>query len=472
MTGKNWLLLLLIFIGCQARASLLSSDDGGSMELELVRVHGLPGEGGGGAELDRTKEVISEDIRRYRIIMSKRRGENDALARRKAREEDYLNGDMLSMETPMIAARDYGIGQYVVELKVGTPPKKFRLIADTGSDLTWMRCMYDLHRPRHRRPGVFLPANSSTFTTIPCSSDTCKVDLSELFSLVQCPTPSSPCAYDFRYMDGSSAKGIFAHETVSADLVSGGHQKLEGVLVGCSESLKGQFMEPVDGVLGLSNNEYSFTARAAREFGGKFSYCMVDHLSHRNLSNYLIFGSRPQPRNPLLADMQYTTLLKSGRLIPLYGVDILGMSVGGTILGIPVQVWALNSGGGTVVDSATTLTMLADPAYQLVVRALEASLSKYKRVVEDNGPLEYCFDSTGFNESLIPQLAIHFRDGAVFEPPVKSYVIDTAPGIKCLGLLSVSWPGLSVIGNILQQNHLWEFNIAEGKLGFAPSSCV
>ncbi|KAK4803841.1 hypothetical protein SAY86_003658 [Trapa natans] len=470
MTGKNWLLLLLIFIGCQARASLISSADGGSMELELVRVHGRPGEGGRGAELDLTREVISEDIRRYRMITSKRRGENAALARRKAREEDYKNGDT-SMETPMIAARDYGIGQYVVELKVGTPPKKFRLIADTGSDLTWMRCMYDLRRPQHRRPGMFLPANSSTFATIPCSSDICKVDLVELFSLAQCPAPSSPCAYDFRYTDGSSAKGIFAYETVSADLLSGGHKKLKGVLVGCSKFIN-QMLEPVDGVLGLANSEYSFTATAAREFGGKFSYCMVDHLSHKNLSNYLTFGSRAQPRSPLLADMRYTTLVHSRPLIPLYGVDILGMSVGGTILGIPVQVWASNSGGGTVVDSGTSLTMLADPAYQLVFGALEASLSKYKRVDKDLGPLEYCFDSTGFKESLIPQLAIHFRDGAVFEPPVKSYVIDAAPGIKCLGLLSVRWPGHSVIGNILQQNHLWEFNIAEGKLGFAPSSCV
>ncbi|KAK4744412.1 hypothetical protein SAY87_010724 [Trapa incisa] len=473
MTGNKWLLLLL-FIGSQARASLLpSASGGGSMELGLVRGHSWSVEGDGGPKLELTREVLRHDVNRYKMIISaKHRRESAPMTRRKAWEEDYLNGNAW-MEAPMTAGRDYGIGEYVVQVKVGTPPKKFWLIADTGSDLTWMRCLYDHQKPRRgHRPGVLLPAKSSTFATIPCSSHTCKVDLMNLFSLSRCPTPSSPCAYDFRYTDGSFAKGIFAYETISVDLTSSGPKKLERMLIGCSEIIKGQTLQPVDGVLGLANSEYSFTARAAREFGGKFSYCLVDHLSHKNLSNHLTFGSRPQSRSPLLGDMQYTKLVLGRPLNPLYGVDILGISVGGTILGIPVQVWAPNSGGGTVIDSGTSLTLLAAPAYRLIFGALEASLSRYKKVDEKLSPLKYCFDSTGFNESLIPRLGIHFKDGAVFEPQVKSYVIDAAPGIKCLGLLSVSWPGVSVIGNILQQNHLWEFNLAKGKLGFAPSSCI
>lgn len=200
------LLLLLPFLcvvhssNVQARASLPA---GGSMGFDPVRGHGP---NGGGAELEHTRELLRRDIRRYQMISARHR-ERTVMTRRKAREEevprpgstDCLNGST-SMETPMIAGRDYGIGQYVVQVKVGTPPKKFRLIADTGSELTWMRCMYDRQRPRRRRPGVFLPANSSTFTTIPCPSRTCKVDLMNLFSLARCPTPSSPCAYDFRYV--------------------------------------------------------------------------------------------------------------------------------------------------------------------------------------------------------------------------------------------------------------------------------
>lgn len=177
----------------------------GSTEFELVHGHGY----GGGAELQHTRELLQRDIKRYHMISARHR-KNTGTTRRKAWEEmerpppprrgvECLN-ESVSMDMPMISGRDYGIGQYVVQVKVGTPPKKFRLIADTGSELTWVRCQYNRRRPRRRRQGVFLAANSSTFATIPCSSRTCKVDLMNLFSLARCPAPFSPCAYDFRYM--------------------------------------------------------------------------------------------------------------------------------------------------------------------------------------------------------------------------------------------------------------------------------
>ncbi|KAK9285843.1 hypothetical protein L1049_025044 [Liquidambar formosana] len=85
--------------------------------------------------------------------------------------------------------------------------------------------------------------------------------------------------------------------------------------------------------------------------------------------------------------------------------------------------------------------------------------------------MEFCFSATGFEESLAPKLAFHFADGAQFAPPVKSYIIDVADGVKCLGFASADWPGTSVIGNIMQQNHVWEFDLGRNKLGFAPSTC-
>ncbi|PKI54678.1 hypothetical protein CRG98_024878 [Punica granatum] len=444
----------------------------GSMRFELVREHGPDN---GGAELQHTRELLQRDVARYRMISQRRRvGQS---ARRKTLEQEVPSrgidcvNETVSMDSPMISGRDYGIGQYVVQVKVGTPPKKFRLIADLGSELTWVRCHYDQRRPRHRRHGVFLPANSSTFTTIPCSSRTCKVDLMNLFSLTRCPIPSAPCAYDFRYLDGSAAVGIFAEETITARLTNGHEMKMEKVLIGCSESIRGPTLQAVDGVLGLAYTRPSFTATAARRFDGKFSYCLVDHLSHKNVRSHLTFGnSRGHSR--LLAKMRYTNLVLGGAISPLYGVDISGISIGGKLLDIPRQVWAPNSGGGVIMDSGTSLTFLAAPAYQQVIGPLKASLSRYMRVNESVGPMEYCFDSTGFEGSHVSRLVIHFEDGARFEPPVKSYVIDVAPGIKCIGLLSAKWPSMSIIGNIMQQNHFWEFDLAEKKLGFAPSSCT
>lgn len=37
---------------------------------------------------------------------------------------------------------DFGTNEYFVQFRVGTPPQKFLLIVDTGSDLTWLKCRY------------------------------------------------------------------------------------------------------------------------------------------------------------------------------------------------------------------------------------------------------------------------------------------------------------------------------------------
>lgn len=252
--------------------------------------------------------------------------------------------------------------------------------------------------------------------------------------------------------------------------------RLHDVLIGCSESFQGQSFQAADGVMGLGYSKHSFAIKAAEIFGGKFSYCLVDHLSHKNVSNYLTFGSSgsssSRSKEALSKNMTYTQLVL-GMTSSFYAVNIMGISIGGAMLSIPFEVWDVKGAGGTILDSGSSLTFLTEPAYQPVMAALRVSSLKYYRKVEMNlGPLEYCFNSTGFEENLVPRLVFHFADGAEFEPPVKSYVISAADGVRCLGFVSVAWPGTSVIGNIMQQNHLWEFDLRGNKLGFAPSSCT
>jgi hypothetical protein len=93
-----------------------------------------------------------------------------------------------------------GIGQYFVRFRVGTPAQPFLLVADTGSDLTWVKC----RRPAAKNSSsagagtgrAFRPEKSRTWAPISCASDTCVKSLP--FSLATCPTPGTPCAYDYR----------------------------------------------------------------------------------------------------------------------------------------------------------------------------------------------------------------------------------------------------------------------------------
>lgn len=262
--------------------------------------------------------------------------------------------------------------------------------------------------------------------------------------------------------------GSFANETVTVGLTNGRKKRLHNILIGCTQSSKGQSLQVADGVMGLGYSNYSFTLQASRKFEHKFSYCLVDHLSPKNVSGHLTFGGTKKSSTHT---MQFTDLILDV-ISPLYAVNILGVSLDDVILKIPFGVWDINGGGGTILDSGTSLTFLTLPAYQPVMTALKSSLLGFKKLDLNIGPLEYCFNATGFNESVVPRLRFHFTGGARLEPPVKSYIIDAADGVKCLGFVSAAFPGTSVIGNIMQQNHLWEFNLAKRKLGFARSTCV
>ncbi|GLT53731.1 hypothetical protein SLA2020_269820 [Shorea laevis] len=431
--------LLFIFffsVGIDFRGSVFAHENR-AMRLELIHRHNpqlfQPKQL---TQLERFNELVQSDIVRHRFISHKR----GLSARRKDLD--------VSIEMPMHSGADFGTGQYFVQVKVGQPAQQFLLIADTASELTWMNCK-----------------------AVPCSSDMCKVGLADLFRSTSCPSPSTPCAYEFSYVDGSAALGFFANDTITVNLTNGRKMTLDNMLIGCTESTKGEGFKGANGVLGLGYANYTFATTAAQKFGGKFSYCLVDHLSHKNITNYLVFGGNRTDQNSVVSNVQYTKLLL-GVISPFYAVSISGISIGGKMLNIPSKVWDVNVGGGTIIDSGTSLTLLSQPAYDPVMLELELAVSTYDRLTSDDGPFEYCFDSTRFNESSVPKLVFHFADGARLEPPVKSYIIDAAPQTKCLGFVPASWPGTSIIGNIMQQNFLWEFDLGCRKVGFAPSSCA
>ncbi|KAF8048236.1 hypothetical protein N665_2598s0008, partial [Sinapis alba] len=274
---------------------------------------------------------------------------------------------------------------------------------------------------------------------------------------------------------GSAAQGVFAKETFTVRLTNGRVARLPGVLVGCTNSISGDSFRGADGVLGLALSDYSFTSKATNVFGGKFSYCLVDHRSNKNVSNYLIFGSASSSSSSSATKLNATrtTPLDLTLIPPFYAINIIGLSLGDSMLDIPQQVWDATKGGGTILDSGTSLTFLADAAYKAVVSGLERYLVGLKRVRPEGLPIEYCFDTTsGFNESKLPQLMFHFKGGARFEPHRRSYLIDAALGVKCLGFVSAGEPATNVVGNIMQQNYLWEFDLVASTLTFAPSTCL
>ncbi|KAI3872661.1 hypothetical protein MKW92_027169 [Papaver armeniacum] len=440
--------ILIIFSSISSFASVETKNVDREMRLELIHRHYMDDVSAPKTQYDKVKDLVKDDLVRVRMVSSRisryhydgKVGKDSSaiiISTTKA-----SNDKASSAVLPISSAAYKGIGQYFVQFRVGTPSKKFTLIKCTS------RTRMNDHR-------IFQAGRSLSFKTIPCSSNLCK---NLTLSLVICPSKRDPCQYDYGYQDGSTAHGFYAYETVTMSLTNGRKTRVHGVPIGCSYSTSTGTLGVVDGVLGLGYNDNSFATKATSKFGNNFSYCLVDHLSPKNVSSYLTFGYSKN----LFTNIQ--------AIDGLYHVNMVGISIAGLVLKIPSQVFSFQNQGGVILDSGSSLTFLAEPAYKIVMKYLMAAFTKFKQVKDES--FEFCFQSQGFAESAVPKLVFHFADSVRFEPHVKSYVIDVSDEVKCLGFMPNAWPGISIIGNIMQQNFLWELDLKWKRLGFAPSTCT
>jgi len=67
-----------------------------------------------------------------------------------------------------------GVGEYLMNIAIGTPPQTFTTIMDTGSDLVWTQCD-PCNECYPQKDAVFNPAASSTYQLLSCTSPLCLV---------------------------------------------------------------------------------------------------------------------------------------------------------------------------------------------------------------------------------------------------------------------------------------------------------
>lgn len=105
------------------------------------------------------------------------------------------------VEAPIVA----GNGEFLLDLSIGTPQKRYSAILDTGSDLIWTQCKPCSHCFKQSTP-IFDPKKSKTFSKLSCSSDLCE-------ALPQSSCYDHGCEYLYSYGDYSSTQGVMATET-------------------------------------------------------------------------------------------------------------------------------------------------------------------------------------------------------------------------------------------------------------------
>ncbi|XP_049413938.1 aspartyl protease family protein 2-like [Solanum stenotomum] len=366
-----------------------------------------------------------------------------------------------------------GSGEYFMDVFVGTPPKHFSLILDTGSDLNWLQCVpcYDCFEQNGPH---YDPKDSSSFRNISCHDPRCQ--------FVTSPDPPQPCKSDnqtcpyyYWYGDSSNTTGDFALETFTVNLTtpSGSEfRKVEDVMFGCGHWNRGLF-HGAAGLLGLGRGPLSFASQLQSLYGHSFSYCLVDRNSNSSVSSKLIFGEdKDLLKHPQL---NFTSLVggKDNPAETFYYVQIKSVIVGGEVMNIPKETWNLSPEGvgGTIIDSGTTLSYFAEPAYEIIKEAFAKKVKSYP-IVHDFPILNPCYNVSGVKNMEFPSFGIVFGDGAVWNFPVENYFIKLEADIVCLAILGTPRSALSIIGNYQQQNFHILYDTKRSRLGYAPTRCA
>lgn len=163
---------------------------------------------------------------------------------------DYFSGQLMAT---LESGVSLGSGEYFIDVFVGSPPRHFSLILDTGSDLNWIQCVpcYDCFE---QNGPYYDPRDSISFRNITCNDPRCQ--------LVSSPDPPQPCKFEtqscpyfYWYGDSSNTTGDFAIETFTVNLTSSKtgkseFRRVENVMFGCGHWNRGLF-HGAAGLLGL-----------------------------------------------------------------------------------------------------------------------------------------------------------------------------------------------------------------------------
>ncbi|KAI8029296.1 Aspartic proteinase nepenthesin-1 [Camellia lanceoleosa] len=348
-----------------------------------------------------------------------------------------------------------GNGEFLMKLSIGTPPESYSAIMDTGSDLIWTQCKpcqqcFDQPTP------VFDPTKSSSFSQLPCSSSLCSA-----LPLSNCGTDG--CEYLYTYGDYSSTQGAMATETFTF-----GEVLVPNIGFGCGEDNEGSGFSQGAGLVGLGRGPLSLVSQLGEP---KFSYCLTS-IDDSSKTSTLLMGSLASVNSTGGKNSITTTpLIQNPSQPSFYYLSLQGITVGGTALPIKKSTFALNQdgSGGLIIDSGTTITYLEQSAFDLVKKEF---ISQTKLSVDKSGStgLDLCFTLPSDASTVeVPKLVFHF-DGADMDLPAENYMIaDSGMGLMCLAMGGSS--GMSIFGNVQQQNMMVVHDLAKGTLSFIPTQC-
>lgn len=363
-----------------------------------------------------------------------------------------LKGSKVTL--PSKSGSTIGTGNYVVTVGLGTPKRDLTFIFDTGSDLTWTQCEPCARYCYHQQEPIFNPSKSTSYTNISCSSPTCDELQSGTGKSPSCS--ASTCVYGIQYGDQSYSVGFFAQDKLALTSTD----VFNNFLFGCGQNNRGLFVGAA-GLIGLGRNALSLVSQTAQKYGKLFSYCLPSTSSS---TGYLTFGSGGGTSKAV----KFTPSLVNSQGPSFYFLNLIAISVGGRKLSTSASVF---STAGTIIDSGTVISRLPPTAYSDLRASFQQQMSKYPKAAPAS-ILDTCYDFSQYDTVDVPKINLYFSDGAEMDldPSGIFYILNISQ--VCLAFAGNSdATDIAILGNVQQKTFDVVYDVAGGRIGFAPGGC-
>lgn len=352
---------------------------------------------------------------------------------------------------PLSPGSALGVGNYIVQISFGTPPKRYAVVIDTGSSLSWIQCLPCRISCHNQIGPIFNPAASSTYRSISCSAAACSALSAATLNPSSC-SQSGTCIYQSTYGDSSFSLGYLSEDTLSLSNERGGN--FPRFVFGCGEDNEGLFGKSA-GIVGLSKDSLSLLSQLAPRYGNSFSYC----LPSSSATGYLSFGGY------ISKNLVFTPMVSSSLDKSLYFLKLEGITVARRNLAISPEVYDRTP---TIIDSGTVITRLPEEVYVALRGAVVAELSGKFKPAAAYSLLDTCYEGSS-GAIPVPEVAFVFAGRTVVRLPARNVMIDVEKGTSCLAFAAER--GVAIIGNRQQQTFNVVYDVGKGKIGFAAGGC-
>ncbi|KAK2658707.1 hypothetical protein Ddye_005240 [Dipteronia dyeriana] len=362
-----------------------------------------------------------------------------------------------SANIPAKDGRVIGSGNYIVTVGLGTPKTDLSLVFDTGSDLTWTQCQPCVGSCYKQNETIFDPKVSKTYSNVSCSSDLCNSLKSDAGILAGCDSSNSTCLYGIQYLDSSFSIGFLGKETLTLTPTD----VFPNFLFGCGQDNRGLFRGAA-GLIGLGRDSISLVSQTAQKYKKIFSYCLP---SSPSATGHLTLGDG----GGISKSIKFTPLSAMSQGSSFYGLDVTGISVGGQKLSIPASIFSTS---GTIIDSGAVITRLPPTAYSSMKSAFQKQMSKYPTAPAFS-ILDTCYDFSKYKNITFPMISFSFNGGTEVNIGSVGIFFPIKATQVCLAFASNrNDSDVAIFGNVQQKTMEIVYDVAGGRVGFAPGGCT